>query len=512
MRASTAIAFAAAALIASAPGEVGTQQAPATAVVRTTLTKTLSPKALVENGIEILHVYADGRADLAVTDDQLRWLETRGAPVAVLERASRAAPALLDENLGAYHTYAETNALLDSLAAAQPFLVRVDSIGRSWEGRAIRAIKISRNAAIDEMEPEILIMGCHHAREIMSVEVPLLFARGLVERYGTDPLVTNLVDTRQIWIVPMLNVDGHVYVEQHHDGSAATWWNKNRRPNGDGSDGVDLNRNYGFMWGYDDTGSSGYPSSWQYRGTGPFSEYENQAVRDLVARRHFAICLSYHSYGEQILFPWGYVPENTPDHETFLALGYAMQEGNGYVVGNVASGTVYPTNGDSDDWLYGDTSARDRVFGFTVELNTYEQGGYAPPESLIAPTCAEMFPLNLAAVELAGDSLLSHAMPAPPLSRLAQNYPNPFNPSTTIEFTVGAGDATRAGRAPVCLRIYDVAGRLIAVLERATLTPGAYSVSWDGRDSRGARAPTGMYFAQLRVGATVLARKLVILR
>jgi carboxypeptidase T len=393
---------------------ISAERGPSSAIVRATLTKGLTRKALVERGIDILHVYSDGRADLAVTDEELRWIESRGAAVSLLEKIDLAAPSALDENLGQYHTYAEMNALLDSLAAAEPSLARVETIGASYEGRAIRAMKISDNVTVDENEPELLIMGCHHSREIMSVEVTLLFARHLLANYGGDPVVTNLVDTREVWIVPMLNVDGHVYVEQNHDGSAVNWFNKNRRPNGDGSYGVDLNRNYGFNWGYDDEGSSPDTWNWQYRGTAPFSESETRAVRDLCAGRHFAISLSYHSYGEQILFPWGYAPLNTPDNDVFFSLGNSMRGGSGYEVGNAASGTIYITNGDSDDWLYGDTQTKNRVFGFTIELNSYDDGGYEPAESLIAPTCAAMFELNLAAMELAGDVRLNPG-PLPPV-------------------------------------------------------------------------------------------------
>jgi carboxypeptidase T len=420
----------AAVLFAACPiRESGAQPPPGSAVVRTKLTKEITQRALVGRGIDILHVYSDGRADLAVTDEQLAWIGSKGALVSVLERADLGAPSALDENLGKYHTYAEMNTLLDSLALANPSLAHIDTIGRSLLGRPIRAIEISRNAGVDEGEPEILIMGAHHSRELMSVEVPLLFAKYLLESYGTDPAVTGLVDTRAVWIVPMINVDGHVYVEQNHDGSSSFWWNKNRRPNGDGSYGVDPNRNYGYNWGYDDAGSSPDTWSWQYRGTGPFSERENQAVRNLCAGRHFIISLSYHSYGEQILFPWGYAALNTPDNDLFFAIGDSLRQGNDYTVGNAASGTIYITNGDSDDWLYGDTQTKNRVFGFTIELNSYAEGGYSPPESLIQPTFEKMLGMNMAALRVAGDPRF-HEGPRPPaMNPVTSSYPPSYDVS-----------------------------------------------------------------------------------
>jgi carboxypeptidase T len=395
---------AAAALAAILAGGAYSQAPAPTAVVRTKLTKEISQKALVERGVDILHVYRDGRADLAVTEEQLAWIESRGALAAVLERGNLAASAALDANLGQYHTFAEMEAELDSLVLANPARARIEILGQSVQGRPIRSIKISGNVAVDEDEPEVLITGCHHARELMSVELPLLFARYLLENYGTDPRVTELVDTREIWIVPMVNVDGHVFVEQNHAGSSSYWWRKNRRLNTNGSYGVDLNRNYGYQWGYDDIGSSPDPSSAVYRGTVPFSEPETQAVKDFCALRDFAMSLSYHSYGELILYPWGYAPINTMEAALFAALGDSLRQGNNYTAGNAASGAIYLTNGDSDDWLYGDTQVKGPIYAFTVELNTYAEGGFAPPEALIQPTFDKMLELNLRFVELAGEA------------------------------------------------------------------------------------------------------------
>jgi carboxypeptidase T len=435
----------AASLLAAYPiREAVAQAMPASKVIRTKLAKGITQRALVERGVEILHVYPDGSADLAVTDEQLAWIGSNGASVSILERIDPASPSALDENLGQYHTYAEMNALLDSLALANPSLARIDTIGVSLLGRPIRAIEISDNAGTDEGEPEILIMGAHHAREIMSVEVPLLFAKYLLANYGANPAVTALVDTRAVWIVPMVNVDGHVYVEQNHSGSAVNWWNKNRRPNGDGSYGVDPNRNYGYNWGYDDEGSSPNTWSWQYRGTGPFSERETQAVRNLCAGRHFVLSLSYHSYGEQILFPWGYEALNTPDNDLFFAIADSLRQGNGYEVGNAASGTIYITNGDSDDWLYGDTQIKNRVFPFTIELNSYAEGEYAPPESLIQPTFEKMLGLNLAALRVVADPRFHHgplppsmnpvASSDPPAYDISWSAPDPQDPHPAISY------------------------------------------------------------------------------
>ncbi|MCK5407656.1 MAG: immune inhibitor A, partial [Candidatus Krumholzibacteria bacterium] len=178
-----------------------------------------------------------------------------------------------------------------------------------------------------------------------------------------------------------------------------TWWRKNRRINSDLSIGVDLNRNFGFAWGYDDIGSSPIPSSETYRGTGPFSEPESQVIRDFVNNREFTMWLSYHSYGELLLYPWGYIAEDTPDHAVFFRLGELLTEANGYLAGNYKSGAIYAVNGDTDDWGYGEQITKDLIFAFTPELNTGAEGGFGPPDTLIAPTFAKNFEMNMRVLE-----------------------------------------------------------------------------------------------------------------
>ncbi|MGE5179423.1 MAG: M14 family zinc carboxypeptidase [Bacteroidota bacterium] len=305
----------------------------------------------------------------------------RGGPLASPESP------LLNPNLGAYHTVAEAMSEMASYASAHPSISRLDTLGMSLEGRPIVAIEISDNPGVDEGEPEVLLDGCHHARELMSVEVPLYAMRKLLDGYGLDSMTTALVNARRIWIVPVVNPDGHVYVEQNSGGQPSGWWRKNRRPNADGSYGVDLNRNYGVAWGYDDIGSSPTPSSEIYRGTAAFSEPETQVLRAFAASRRLSVAVSYHSYGDLVVYPWGYDRLDTPDNAIFFALGDSMATLNGYRFGNPKSNAIYLTNGSFDDWLYGDTVTKPAALGFTVELNTSDEGGFDPPDNLIGPTC-----------------------------------------------------------------------------------------------------------------------------
>jgi hypothetical protein len=352
-------------------------------------------------GIEII-TYTKYGMDVLADEKQLDYLMSRRYPVTVAPRPQRTA-SQLDENLGDYTTFAEMESTLaawDTTTAYSDIFDRF-SLGTSIEGRTIHGFKISDNVTVDEDEPEVLYIANHHAREIMTVDIVMMFADTLLTGYGSDATITDYVDNREVYFVPMMNPDGHVYVEQNHDGSPNSWWRKNRRLNADLTYGVDLNRNWGYQWGYDDTGSHPYPTSPIYRGTGPFSEPENQAVRDFVNQREITIWLSYHTYGELLLFPWNYDYFDTPDHDVFVALGEALTESNGYLAGNPKSGAIYLVNGGSDDWGYGEQGTKDKIFAFTPEVNSGTQGGFGPDDSLIQPTFDLLLDMNLLVLEYA---------------------------------------------------------------------------------------------------------------
>jgi len=398
--------------------------------------------AMTRSGLD---VEADGKA--------LDYLLSRPYPVGpvITDLAPPPGARTIDANLGLYHTYDEIQDALGTLVSSYPALADTIHIGQSYApaNRWITALKISDNVGTDEDEPEVLYMGNHHARELMSVEIPLMFAQYLLSRYGSDPAVTNYVDTREIYFVPTVNPDGLAYVQANHAGSPNNWWRKNRRDNGNGTFGVDLNRNYSYQWGYDNTGSSPTTSSEIYRGPSAFSEPETRAIRDFCAQRHFTCFLSYHSYGELLLYPWGYFAGFTPDQKVYAALGAELAVGTNYAVGNAALGTIYITNGDSDDWAYGEIAQKNRIFGFTPEVNTAAQGGFGPAESYIQPTFDLLLNMNLTLLKYA-DNPYRVLGPNPPeeyaiqapyangVNRISWTQGSPADPNPAVSYDVEA--------------------------------------------------------------------------
>jgi murein tripeptide amidase MpaA len=183
-------------------------------------------------------------------------------------------------SMGGFRTLAEIETALDWLSENFPTVVSPKfSIGQSIEGRDLWAIRLSDNPAVYEPdEPTVWFDALHHAREPMSAEAVLRFAYTLAAQYGTDAGTTRLIDSRNIILLPCVNPDGYEYNRMQYPNGGGQW-RKNRRDNGDGSFGVDLNRNYSWQWGRD----ARLPSSPIYQGSAPFSEPETAAIRDFFA-------------------------------------------------------------------------------------------------------------------------------------------------------------------------------------------------------------------------------------
>ena len=276
-----------------------------------------------------------------------------------------------------YPGYDDVVSALEAMAASHPDFARLERLGTTHEGRGIFGLRLCAGSG-----PAALVMGGHHAREPASVEVALAVAETLAEGYESNGTVRWLLDNREMWIVPMVNPDGIEYVLSSGDME----WRKNRRPidaNGDGiSDGlgVDLNRNYGHLWGQGNAAHD--PSSPEYCGPGAFSEAETKAIRMLAEREDFSVSVSFHSYGQVVYHPWNNGVDASAN-ATLAALATEVAERNGYTA--MDGKAAYSTYGDSDDWLYANMS----VAPMTIEVGT----GFLPT----ATEVDAMIPPNVAA-------------------------------------------------------------------------------------------------------------------
>lgn len=281
----------------------------------------------------------------------------------------------------AFHDYKETMDELDLLAKNNPELVTRIAIGKSLEGRELMGVRISSNPTADSL-PSAIFIGCHHAREHLSVEVPLMIAKHLVENYARSERIKKILDSTELYVIPMLNPDGAEY--DIATGSYRSW-RKNRRNNGGGTFGVDLNRNYGggFFGG---PGSSASPSSDIYHGPSEFSEPETAAVRDFVrARKRATVLLSFHTFSELVLWPFGHTDDPIPnetDRKVFETMGNKMASWNHYKPQKASE--LYLASGDTTDWAYSEL----KLFAFTFELSPSSifGGGFYPGAKAIKPT------------------------------------------------------------------------------------------------------------------------------
>ncbi len=312
-------------------------------------------------------------------------------------------------SMGGFYTYQEMLNELDSMKSRYPNLISMKSpadVITSIEGRPIYYVRISDNASTDEPEPEMLYTALHHAREPAGMQQLIFYMHYLLENYATDPEIQAIINNTELYFIPCINPDGYIENELT-DPTGGGMWRKNRRNNGDGTYGIDLNRNYGYNWGYDNTGSSPSTSSDVYRGTSGFSEPETQVIRNFTNAHEFKIAINYHTYGNLLVHPWGYGSIYTPDSAIFTDFATALTRENNYLFGTSLQTVGYVVNGGSDDWMYGDTSNKPKVFSFTPEAGDAADG-FWPASFLIEDICKGNITQNLTAANM----LLRYALVA----------------------------------------------------------------------------------------------------
>ncbi|PLX15732.1 MAG: hypothetical protein C0601_12205 [Candidatus Muiribacterium halophilum] len=342
---------------------------------------------LASSGSEIVDVRNGNSVDIIVRKDFYNILKNAYQTTVLLKDMdsiySRYIGKAISED-SVYHTYDEMVVFMKEISKDHSDIVCMRSIGKSWEDRDIWALVISDNPGVDEDEPTAAFWGAHHSREWISIEVPIAIAQYLIENYDKDLEVKKIVDNNEIWVVPMVNPDGVEYSMKEY-----SYWRKNRRHITGNTYGIDPNRNYGYHWGESGASSSAWSDT--YKGEEAFSEKETQAVRDIAAKKKFAVSISYHSYGGDILFPWSYTDkEKCKDHDQLKMIADKMNKYVNYSV--MQSGDLYPAAGDSDDWLY----SQHRTFAFTFELGR----SFIPSDELVDGICEKNVK---AAMELLSD-------------------------------------------------------------------------------------------------------------
>lgn len=306
-------------------------------------------------------------------------------------------------SMGGFFTLNEIYWHLDNMATLYPNLVKprmvTDSNTTTAEGRYLYWLKLSDNPNTDEAEPEMLYTAVHHAREPAGVSQLIMYMYYLLENYNTDPEIHYLLDHTELYFIPCVNPDGYFYNESISPNGGGMW-RKNRRDNLDGNYGVDLNRNYGVNWGYDNTGSSPNTVDDTYRGTSAFSEPETQIVENFCAAHTFKIAINYHTYSNVIVQPYSHdVNAVNPDYPVYNAWGQLLTAENGYAYGTAIQTVGYTANGGSDDWMYGEQNLKPKIFAMTPEAGD-QADGFWPAQNRIIPICKINLPMDLNAARL----------------------------------------------------------------------------------------------------------------
>jgi carboxypeptidase T len=341
--------------------------------------------------------------DIVVSEVEYQDLLAQGYDVVITQTEEQMKNNLKDlTDLDGYKDYEQMLAELQQIELDNPDICKLYDIGES-RGKQytdagnsnydeyyheIWAMKISDNVETEEDEPGVYYLSAHHAREPISLEVNMAVLNHIIDNYSTDPEITENVDNTQIWFVPLVNPNGHKIVTDETD----VWWRKNICDNNENGtldvtgyspqDGVDPNRNYGWEWG----GAGTNWTSETYQGTSAFSEPETQAIEALLGNHHFVAGISYHSYSELVLYPYGYAygvvaPDQAALEELAIDMAVTIPSQNGGNYTPQAAWDLYPCTGTTDDYSYGTHG----IFSYTIEMATE----FIPPAGQVAGICED---------------------------------------------------------------------------------------------------------------------------
>ncbi|MEV6268102.1 M14 family zinc carboxypeptidase [Kribbella sp. NPDC051936] len=338
------------------------------------------------------------RVEVVISERQAAKLRSDGVDLKVKKvkghTASEEAARLAAAGPTVFRPYSGAGGLLEELtqtAAANPGLAKLVSIGTTVQGKPIVAVKVTKDARLvtDGSRPSVLYSGTQHAREWITPEMVRRLMHYVIDGYGQSADITNLLNTTELWFLPVANPDGYDYTFV-----GDRLWRKNLRDNNnDGQiapgDGVDLNRNLATRWGYDNEGSSPDPSSDTYRGPSPGSEPESKALDQLFQRVRFTELINYHSAAELLLYGVGW-QVSTPSPDDVIAEAMAGDDANPAVPGYDPdiSAELYTTNGETD----GHVTDTYGTMAFTPEMSTCQTVSAANPNDQWLPEdCVSVF-------------------------------------------------------------------------------------------------------------------------
>ena len=320
-------------------------------------------------------------------------------------------------------------AQLKKIHATYPHITQLKTIGHSIQKRPLLAMRLT-NEKIKSKKPQMLFLATHHAREWVATEMAMRLIKYLTSNFGSSGSVTNLLNTIEVWIVPVANPDGYQYTFTNE-----RLWRKNLRDN-DGdeqitiADGVDLNRNFDFHWGRDDEGSSPTWSDQTYRGPAPSSEPETQAVVKLIQKHDFKFVVSYHTYSDLILYAWIWqvktatlddpiyvaqagTDDNPAIWDSILNIGYKPSVG----------ADLYIANGEFTDWCY-DVAG---ILAYTVELTDGYGFEFPDDEEMVQTVFEDNLKFALSVAESTAD-------PAHPVSSVGISPEDVYHTPVTASY------------------------------------------------------------------------------
>lgn len=313
-------------------------------------------KTLHREGFDVLGVDIKNKLiDVSLTEDEA--IEFKKYKFKISETRNELLTRGIDER---YLNSSEIEELMTEYAQKYPAIAKKIKAGETLEGRSIYAMKISDNVEEDEVnEASILFNGMHHSREVMTVEVTTDIIKELLTKYGKDEKVTHWVNSNEIYILPIVNIDGNVKVWEGEN-----MWRKNAR----GGYGVDINRNYPTNWNACN-GSSGWKSSQTYRGSEAASEPETNVLMNFVSSIKPVFNISYHSYSELVIYPFGCNGQRVQNREVVEGIGKELGSILNYTPGTSWE-TLYSVDGSDIDWMY----QEEQVIPYVIEVSPRSDG------------------------------------------------------------------------------------------------------------------------------------------